>query len=195
MPKSAAGRSEGYSSYVDDDVYSVVSVESALDRAQMVAHRLEVRTAPSLKFAPASRRTGKHPPARILPLPPVPSLTLSSALLSRPSASRRCTPSTPPGSHRRTTAPTPRAGARTPHPPSRRSATSSGSSRGTRSTRRAGAIGSAAATSPTAAPARDGRRAARTSGRRARRPTPDPNPVPATRPPPTGAPDTTTRIR
>ena len=43
MPKSAAGRSEGYSSYVDDDVYSVVSVESALDRAQMVAHRLEVR--------------------------------------------------------------------------------------------------------------------------------------------------------
>ena len=30
---------------VDDDVYSVVSVESALDRAQMVAHRLEVRTA------------------------------------------------------------------------------------------------------------------------------------------------------
>ena len=67
-----------------------------------------------MKFAPASRRTGKHPPARILPLPPVPSLTLSSALLSRPCASRRCTPSTPPGSHRRTMAPTPRAGARTP---------------------------------------------------------------------------------
>jgi hypothetical protein len=46
MPKSAAGRSDGYSSYVDDDVYSVVSVESALDRAHMVAHRLEVRPPP-----------------------------------------------------------------------------------------------------------------------------------------------------
>ena len=45
-PKSAAGRSDGYSSYVDDDVYSVVSVESALDRAHMVAHRLEVRPPP-----------------------------------------------------------------------------------------------------------------------------------------------------
>ena len=46
MPNSAAGRSDGYSSYVDDDVYSVVSVESALDRAHMVAHRLEVRPPP-----------------------------------------------------------------------------------------------------------------------------------------------------
>ena len=46
MPKSAAGRSDGYSSYVDDDVYSVVSVESAPDRAHMVAHRLEVRPPP-----------------------------------------------------------------------------------------------------------------------------------------------------
>ena len=43
MPKSAAGRSDGYSSYVDDDVYSVVGVESALERSHIAAHSLAVR--------------------------------------------------------------------------------------------------------------------------------------------------------